>query len=43
MITEALARSDGVQARAAEMLGISERVLRYKLNNYGLYADLDSR
>jgi two-component system NtrC family response regulator len=37
MITEALARSGGVQTRAAEILGISERALRYKLNKYGLY------
>ena len=36
MITEALARSGGVQTRAAELLGISERVLRYKLKKYGL-------
>jgi two-component system NtrC family response regulator len=36
MIREALARADGVQTRAAEMLGISERVLRYKLKKYGL-------
>jgi two-component system NtrC family response regulator len=43
MITEALARSGGVQTRAAELLGISERALRYKLNKYGLYEDPDSR
>lgn len=43
MITEALARSGGVQTRAAEMLGISERALRYKLNKYGLYEDPDFR
>ena len=36
MIREALTRADGVQTRAAEMLGISERVLRYKLKKYGL-------
>jgi DNA-binding NtrC family response regulator len=36
MIREALARADGVQTRAAEVLGISERVLRYKLRKYGL-------
>ncbi len=35
MIREALARSDGVQIRAAELLGISERALRYKLTKYG--------
>jgi DNA-binding NtrC family response regulator len=36
MIGEALAQADGVQTRAAELLGISERVLRYKLRKYGL-------
>jgi DNA-binding NtrC family response regulator len=36
MIREALARASGVQTRAAEWLGISERVLRYKLKKYGL-------
>ncbi len=36
MIREAMARSGGVQTRAAEALGISERVLRYKLRKYGL-------
>ena len=35
MIRDALARSDGVQTRAAELLGISERALRYKLVKYG--------
>jgi len=35
MIREALARSDGVQTRAAEQLGMSERALRYKLTKYG--------
>jgi len=35
MIREALARSDGVQTRAAELLGMSERALRYKLIKYG--------
>ena len=43
MITEALARCGGVQTRAAEMLGISERALRYKLNKYGLYDDSTTR
>lgn len=28
--------ADGVQTRAAEHLGVSERVLRYKLRKYGL-------
>jgi len=36
MIREALAKADGVQTRAAELLGIGERVLRYKLKKYGL-------
>jgi DNA-binding NtrC family response regulator len=36
MIREALNRSEGIQTRAAEQLGISERVLRYKLRKYGL-------
>jgi DNA-binding NtrC family response regulator len=35
MIREALARSDGVQTHAADLLGISERALRYKLIKYG--------
>jgi two-component system NtrC family response regulator len=36
MIHEALTRANGVQTRAAEALGISERALRYKLKKYGL-------
>jgi DNA-binding NtrC family response regulator len=35
MIRDALARSDGIQTRAAELLGMSERALRYKLEKYG--------
>ena len=35
MIKDALTRSDGVQTRAAELLGMSERGLRYKLEKYG--------
>ena len=45
MIREALARFEGVQTRAAERLGISERALRYKLTKYGFReeaADPDS-
>ncbi len=45
MIRNALARSDGVQTHAAELLGISERALRYKLVKYGFRektADLES-
>ena len=39
MIREALARFEGVQTRAAERLGISERALRYKLTKYGFRED----
>ncbi|MFQ5848173.1 MAG: sigma-54-dependent transcriptional regulator [Candidatus Methylomirabilales bacterium] len=39
MIRDALAKAGGTQTRAAELLGISERVLRYKLKKYGLSAD----
>jgi DNA-binding NtrC family response regulator len=42
MIREALVRSGGIQTRAAELLGISERALRYKLNKHGLYEDPNS-
>jgi len=45
MIREALARFEGVQTRAAELLGMSERALRYKLTKYGFReesADPDS-
>jgi two-component system NtrC family response regulator len=36
LIVEALGRADGVQTRAARLLGMSERHLRYKLHKYGL-------
>jgi DNA-binding NtrC family response regulator len=36
MIQQALRLADGVQTQAAEQLGVSERVLRYKLRKYGL-------
>lgn len=39
MLEEALQEHDGVQVKAAEALGISERVLRYKLEKYGLSRD----
>ena len=39
LIKEALARSGGVQTRAAEHLGITERNLRYKLKKYGFQED----
>jgi len=35
-IKEAMEQAGGVKTRAARVLGISERVLRYKLNRYGL-------
>lgn len=39
LIREALARSGGVQTRAAEQLGITERALRYKLKKYGFQGE----
>jgi two-component system NtrC family response regulator len=36
LIRQALAESNGVQRRAADLLGMSERHLRYKLQKYGL-------
>jgi DNA-binding NtrC family response regulator len=36
MIEDALARAAGVQTRAAELLGIGERALRYRLRKLGL-------
>ena len=39
MIREALDRSGGVQTRAAEQLGITERALRYKLKKYGFQGE----
>ena len=36
MIREALVQANGAQTRAADLLGISERMLRYKLKKYGL-------
>ena len=36
LIVKALQRSGGVQTKAAEELGISERVLRYKMKKYSL-------
>ena len=35
-IAHALERAGGVQSRAAELLGLTERNLRYKLKKYGL-------
>lgn len=36
MLTEALEKHQGVQTKAAESLGISERVLRYKMERLGI-------
>ena len=39
MIKEALKRAEGIQTRAADFLGITERALRYKLKKYGLQGE----
>jgi len=39
MIKEALTRAGGIQTRAADSLGITERALRYKLKKYGLQGE----
>ena len=39
MIKEALKLAGGVQTRAADFLGITERALRYKLNKYGFQGE----
>lgn len=36
MITEALIKADWVQTKAGTLLGISERMLRYKMKKYGI-------
>jgi DNA-binding NtrC family response regulator len=36
LILDALKDAGGIQTRAADLLGISERVLRYKLKKYGI-------
>lgn len=36
MITEALVKADWVQTRAASLLGLSERMLRYKMKKYAI-------
>lgn len=36
MIKDALAQAGGIQKRAAEILGITERMLRYKIKKYGI-------
>ena len=39
MITEALIKADWVQTKAATLLGISERMLRYKMKKYSIARD----
>lgn len=39
MIVDALSTAGGVQTKAADSLGISERALRYKLRKYGIRDD----
>ncbi len=39
MIVDALGAANGVQTKAADSLGISERALRYKLRKYGIRDD----
>jgi len=36
LILEAMEKTGDHQTRAAELLGLSERMLRYKLKKYGL-------
>ncbi len=38
LIVDAMEKAGDHQTRAAELLGISERMLRYKLKKYGLKA-----
>jgi Nif-specific regulatory protein len=38
MLNEALGRERGNLTRAARLLGTSERVIRYKINKYGIDA-----
>ncbi len=43
LLTAALEAADWVQTRAAERLGISERVLRYKMAKYGIRSGMRQR
>jgi len=43
LIVDALARAGGVQTRAAALLGMSERHLRYKLKKYGIGSETPVR
>ena len=36
LLAEALKRAAGVQTRAGEILGVSRRILKYKMDKYGL-------
>jgi len=36
IISNALSKTDNNQTKAAEIIGISERMLRYKIKKYGL-------
>lgn len=36
MLTQALEESNNIQARAAEMLGITKSLLQYKMKKYGI-------
>jgi len=36
MVRQAMKKTDNHQTKAANLLGISERMLRYKLKKYGL-------
>ncbi len=42
LIVDALARAGGVQTRAAALLGMSERHLRYKLKKHGIPKQLEA-
>ena len=43
LIEDALRRAEGVQTRAADLLGIGERALRYKLRKLGLKGEAEGR
>jgi len=42
IIQEALKKSNNVQTRAADLLGISRRILKYKMDKYGIMASSES-
>ena len=43
LIVEAMEKAGDHQTRAAELLGISERMLRYKLKKYGSEVAIENR